>query len=83
MGVNKVEQEKMRYVIFTEPLDERQFYNEYFNRDSVRDWKCEPDDYEALFKDDSKYKELSKKYKEARNSLEKYKDIKRQLINNN
>ena len=68
MGKSKQEFERMRYVIFTEPLTEKEFVDDFFQQDdegtlrqkaSIRDWNCEEDDYNELFKDDPKYKELN------------------------
>lgn len=92
MGASKQEFERMRYVIFTEPLTEKEFVDDFFQQDdegtlrqksSIRDWNCEEDDYNEVFKDDPKYKELNSQYKESKESRDGYKKIKRQLINKN
>ena len=90
MGASKQEFEKMRYVIFTEPMTNEDFIKEYYDeevdgdrflRTNIKDWKCEPEDYEELFAEDTKFQELRKTYKESKKSLDIYKKIKRELIN--
>ncbi len=80
MGASKQEFEKMRYSVFTEPLTEKEFSERYKYDISINNnWHREPDDYEKLFKDDPKHKELRKVYKDAKKDLDQYKELKRQL----
>ena len=79
MGANKREAEKLRYSFYTHPMTVEEYHNEFEYNEYIKGYSVEPDDYEKLFKDDPKYRELNKIQKDAKKSRDAYKDIKRTL----
>ena len=81
MGQSREDFEKMRYVVFTEPLTEMEFFKSYTKDSStVSNWHREPDDYNNLFKNDEFYKELDRTYKKAKKARDEYKEMKRKKV---
>lgn len=80
MGMGRDEREKMVYFITTDPMTEKEFFNNFTQPCSkyIKDWTRDLDDYN-LYKDDPKFKELNREVKEAKKSRDAYKEIKRQL----
>ena len=79
MGASKKEAEKLRYYFYTHPMTVEEYHNEFEYSEYIKGYNVEPDDYEKLFKDDPKFKELNKIQKDAKKSRDGYKDIKRKL----
>ena len=77
MGASKREFEKMNYVIFTQPLSEQEFNDRFYQpqKESIRDWTREPDDYKENFKTDTVYKQLNNEYREIKKARDNYKEI--------
>lgn len=77
MGASKREYERMNYVILTDPLTELEFFERFQkpNKEIIKDWSAEPDDYNDNFKDDPVYKKLNKDYKDLKKARENYKEI--------
>ena len=77
MGANKIEYERMNYVILTEPLTDKEFFERFYenNESFVKDWSAEPDDYNDNFKDDPIYNKLNKQYQDSKKARKKYKEI--------
>jgi len=77
MGASKREYERMNYVILTDTITELEFFERFQNpnKEIIKDWSAEPDDYNDNFKDDPVYKKLNKDYKDLKKARENYKEI--------
>ncbi len=74
MGASKREHEKMTYFITTEPLTEREFFENFMPSSKMfKDWTREPNDYD-LYKDNEEFKELNKNVKNAKKLRDNFKE---------